>query len=132
MRISLLIAVLFALLPATAYAEVDGDTVSVCELESRQGELLGKEISVRGYIYNDAHGMYASGNDCPEAYVWVVLDNPDVSRELLSISVRPIAEQYDEVTFRARLAFNDYRLPLTSHVSPRISLEFLSSEADKK
>ncbi|MEL7690258.1 hypothetical protein [Citromicrobium bathyomarinum] len=130
MKVLLATALLMVVPCGATNAEEPTDSVSVCELESRQDELLGRELLVRGYIYNDAHGMYASGNNCPEAYVWVVLDNPDVSKELLSISVRDIVDHYEEVKFRARLAFNDYRLPLTSHVSPRISLEFISSKVE--
>ena len=109
----------------------EAETISICDVASRQDALLAQTHYIRGYIERDQHGLYASGLDCPKEYIWVVLrDRSDANarEELMANLVQQFDKPTDEIVFKARIAMNDYKLPLTTHVSPRLSLEFISRE----
>ena len=111
------------------------EEISICDLDARKDSLLNHTHDLRGYIKRDQHGLYASGLECPDEYVWVVLrdrGDADALKELMARTVEQLDEPTEEIVFRARIAMNDYKLPLTSSVYPRLSLEYISRASTEK
>ncbi|MBX7494479.1 hypothetical protein K3172_01260 [Qipengyuania sp. 6B39] len=108
--------------------------VSVCEVQTNREALLDQEILIEGYIERSQHGMFASAEQCPREYIWVVLrdkSDAEAMKTLLRNTNDEFGEPAGDSIFRARVAMNEYKLPLTDHVSPRLSLEFISFVGEK-
>ena len=99
--------------------------VDACELEASPDDYMNRNIVTDVRIWNSQHGIYADGDLCPDAALWVGMDrtsNPDIFSSVIE-AASEIPEKRPLARVRGQIAMENYNLPLTNHVSPRLQLK---------